>query len=283
MTGTVTSYALNELSWVAVGRVLARDPRLLVPVGALEQHGPHLPLGANVRVAEAVVAEVSRRLEILRAPAFSYGVTVGGGSWAGAAGLRRKTFHRAINELLARWEDHGVSEFVIVSAHRFEPHLEALLMALTASSTTTVLDLFHVDVADLLDGDPEEEHGGELETSLLLHLAPELVQTDEMTDFVLPKAPALRRYTRGRVPKPPSRTRGGVGRPSLATPAKGHAVFQRYVDAVCGVLERPPQEPEKPASEPQEPGEPVRERGEPSREPEDAAREPGEPPHESEK
>ena len=218
-----------------MGRALARDSRLIVPVGALEQHGPHLPLGANVRVAEAVAAEISQRQSILRAPVFSYGVTVGGGPWPGAAGLRRKTFHRAINELLARWEDHGVSEFVIVTAHRYEPHLEALLMALTASSTTTVLDLFHVDVADLLDGDPEGEHGGELETSLMLYLAPELVQLDEITDFV-PEPRALRRYTRGRVPKPPARTRGGVGRPSLASAGKGADVFERYVETVCSLL-----------------------------------------------
>ncbi len=233
----MTSYALNELSWVAVGRALARDSRLIVPVGALEQHGPHLPLGTNVRVAEAVAAEVSERRGILRAPVFSYGVTTGGGPWAGTAGLRRKTFHRAINELFARWEDHGVSQFVIVTAHRYEPHLEALLMALTASSTTTVLDLFHVDVVDLLDGDPEGEHGGELETSLMLHLAPELVNSDEVSDFV-PEPRALRRYTRGRMPTPPPKARGAVGRPSIASAEKGQAVFQRYVDTVCSLLHK---------------------------------------------
>jgi creatinine amidohydrolase len=186
-------------------------------------------------VAEAVTAEVSERRRILRAPVFSYGVTASGSPWAGAAGLRRKTFHRAINELLARWEDAGVSEFVIVTAHRYEPHLEALLMALTASSTTTVLDLFHVDVVDLLDGDPEGEHGGELETSLMLHLAPELVISDEMADFV-PRTRALRRYTRGRVPTPPAEARGAVGRPSIASAEKGHAVFERYVETVSSLL-----------------------------------------------
>lgn len=233
----MTSYVLNELSWLAVGRCLARDSRLIVPVGALEQHGPHLPLGTNIRVAEQVAAAVSHRNGILRAPSFSYGVTAGGGPWAGAAGLRRKTFHRAINELLARWEDHGVTEFVMVTAHRYEPHLEALLMSLTASSVTTVLDLFHIDVGDILESDPEEEHGGELETSLMLHLAPALVEREQMTDHV-PDPRALRKYRRGRVPTPPSSTGGSVGRPTLATAEKGAAVFQRYVDTVCTVLHR---------------------------------------------
>ena len=133
------SYALDELPWTGVGHALQRDPRLILPVGALEQHGPHLPLGANLVIAQRVAREISEALHVLRAPTFSYGVTLGGGPFTtragrrfvGPAGLRRKTLHKAINELLADWEDHGVEHFVIITAHRYEPHLEALLMALT--------------------------------------------------------------------------------------------------------------------------------------------------------
>jgi len=231
----VISYALDQLTWPEVGRILAREPRLIFPVGALEQHGPHLPLGANVLVAERVADEVSRRLRVLRAPTFFYGVAVGRGPCPGTAGLRRKTFHRAVNELLARWEDHGVTEFIIVTAHRFEPHLEALLMALTDTSLTTVYDLFQVDVSDLLEGDPEREHAGELETSLLMHLAPERVRLEEARDFV-PEARALRKYTRGRVPTPPPESRGVLGHPSRASADKGRAVFERYVETLSAVI-----------------------------------------------
>ncbi len=232
------SYALDELSWPEVGRILAREPRLLVPVGALEQHGPHLPLGANTLLAKEVVAEVSRTHGILRAPPFCYGVTQGGGPWAGAAGLRRKTFHRALNELLAGWEDHGVSEFVVVTAHRYEPHVEAILLSLTDRSATTVFDLYQIDVSDLLEGDPEREHGGELETSLVMHLAPHLVRPGEAVDFV-PEGRALRRYTRRRMPTPPQEARGLVGRPSLASAEKGRAIFRRWVERLADVLEMP--------------------------------------------
>ncbi len=146
----------------------------------MDQHGPHLPLGANVLVADRVAQAVSQQLGILRAPTFSYGVSIGGGPFAGTTGLRRKTLHRAINELLAHWEDDGISEFVIITAHRYEPHLEALLMALTDASINSVYDLYQIDVRDVLESDPESEHGGELETSLVLHLAPELVHMDEV-------------------------------------------------------------------------------------------------------
>jgi creatinine amidohydrolase/Fe(II)-dependent formamide hydrolase-like protein len=202
----------------------------------MDQHGPHLPLGANVLIAEAVAAAVSARLSILRAPTFSYGVSLGGGPFAGATGLRRKTLHRAINELLAQWEDDGFADFVIITAHRFEPHLEALLMALTATASNSVYDLYQIDVADVLESNPEFEHGGELETSLLLHLAPDLVRMEEAEDY-LPTEKTLRRYTRGRVPTPPAKSRGVVGYPLLATAEKGRIVFDRYVDSIAAALE----------------------------------------------
>jgi len=222
----VTSFALDVMSWPEVGRALARDPRLISPVGAMDQHGPHLPLGA-----EAVSHAVSDHLGILRAPTFSYGISVGGGPFAGATGLRRKTLHRAANELLAQCENDGVEDFVIITAHRFEPHLEALLMALTATSSNSVYDLCQVHVADVLESNPEFEHRGELETSLLLHLAPKLVHMEE-TEESLPEERWLRRYTRGRVPTPPAKSRG-VGRyPRRGTKEKGRVVFDRHLDSI---------------------------------------------------
>jgi len=228
------------MTWLEVERELARDPRLILPVGALEQHGTHLPLGTNTLVAGAVATALSERRRILLAPTFSYGVTMPGGPWPGTAGLRRKTFHRVLNELMARWEDHGVREFVVISAHRYDPHLEAILMVLNAKSVTTVFDLSQIDVSDLLHDDPYREHAGELETSLLLHLAPERVRADAIEDFV-PDEKALRRYTRGRVPTPPRPSGGVVGRPSRASADTGRVVFERYVEALADAI--PPSEP----------------------------------------
>ncbi len=231
----MTSYALDRLTWPEVGRILARDSRLIIPVGALDQHGPHLPLGTTTLIADAVARRISADLAILVAPVFPYGVTLAGGPWAGRAGLRRKTFHRVLNELFARWEDHGVEEFVVISAHRYDPHLEAILMVLTAQSLTTVYDLHQIDVSDIVDTAPAREHGGELETSLVMHLAPDRVRYDEIADHA-PEAGVLRRYTRGRVPTPPTDTRGAIGYPSRATAEKGAAVFHRWVTTLEAAL-----------------------------------------------
>lgn len=232
-----TSWALNELAWPEVRDAIARDPRLIVPVGALEQHGPHLPLGTNMHIAARVACEVSQRLGILRAPPFCYGTTNGAGPFAGAAGLRRKTLHRSVNELLGQWEHDGFRDFLIISAHRYEPHLEALLMALTSKAVTSVYDLYQVEVSDLLEGAPEHEHAGELETSLMLHLAPQLVRMDRIRDFV-PSEQTLRKYTRRRAPTPPMDSGGTLGAPSRATAEKGEAVFDRFVTALSAAVSR---------------------------------------------
>lgn len=231
-----SSWTLDRLPWPEVGRVLARDPRLLLPVGALIQHGPHLPLGTNTFIARAVAREVSRRTGILVAPCFHYGVSLAGGErFAGSAGLRRKTLHRALNELLAGWEDHGVREFFFVTAHRHEPHLDALLMALTTSATTMVVNLHAIPVDDVLEGSPLLEHGGEMDTSLMLHLAPDRVRMDQASD-VEPEEATEKRYGRGKVATPPAGSRGTLGYPSRASARKGHTLLLRYVETVLEIL-----------------------------------------------
>jgi len=239
-TGSVArssrSWSLADLPWPEVGRTLARDPRLILPVGALVQHGPHLPLGSNTLITEAVAEAVSQRCEILLAPSFCYGVwNAGKESYAGSAGVRRKTLHRALNELLSRWEDHGIQEFLILTAYQHEPHLDALLMAMTSSATTTVVNLYTIDTKDLLDASPLSEHGGELETSLMLFLAPELVQDTEAVDIVADPR-TYRRYAQGRVATPPPGSRGTLGFPSRASSEKGRAVFYRYVESLAEIL-----------------------------------------------
>lgn len=233
------SLRLDHLSWPEVRRLLARDARLILHVGALDHHGPHLPLGANTLIAERVALDLSGRLQLAVAPTFHYGLTKP--DWApypGTSTLRRKTFHRAINELLASWDDHGIDEIVIITAQRHEPHIEALLTALTENATTEIVDLMTIGVTDLIEGHPEAERGGELETSLLLYLAPELVRMDEATDY-LPPSQSLRKYVEGRVTTPPPGFQGVVGRPTLATAEKGAAVYQRYISVLEEALARP--------------------------------------------
>ena len=232
MATTETRLGLDELAWIDVAAHLARDPRLIVPVGALEQHGPHLPLGSNVLIARRIAVDVSREFGVLRAPTIYYGVNVGTArAYAGTATLRQKTLHRSLNELLASWEEHGLAEFILITAHRHEPHLDALATLLTRRARVRVVSIWDVDISDLLEGQPGPLHGCEAETSVMLYLHPELVRMDRARDFELtPKA--FKRYMRGQLPVPPPGGAGMVGRPTLATEQKGELIYQRIIASV---------------------------------------------------
>ena len=232
MAQVQVAYGLDELSWIDVAAHIARDPRLLMPVGALEQHGPHLPLGSNVLIARRLAVDLSTEFGVLRAPTFHYGVNVRADrDFAGTASLLKKTLHRSLNELLDSWERHGITEFVLLTAHRHEPHLEALASLLTNRARVRVVQAWEVRMEDLLERQTGPLHGCEAETSVMLHLHPELVRMDRARDFVLPPE-QFRRYLRGGMPSPPPGGAGLVGFPSAATPEKGRLIYQRILDAV---------------------------------------------------
>jgi creatinine amidohydrolase len=231
-----TSLALDELSWTDAAAHFARDPRLIIPVGALEQHGPHLPLGSNVLIARRVAIDLSTEFGVLRAPAISYGVNVTTErEYAGTATLRQKTLHRALNELLASWEDHGVAEFILVTAHRHEPHLDALATLITGTARVRVISLWDVFIGDLLEAQPGHLHACEAETSVMLFLYPELVRMNRARDFQL-SADQYDRYVHDRLPKPPPGGAGVVGNPTAASAAKGELIYRRLLGAVRHVV-----------------------------------------------
>jgi creatinine amidohydrolase len=228
----ITALALDELSWTDAAAHLARDPRLIIPVGALEQHGPHLPLGSNVLIARRIALDLSTAYGVLRAPTMYYGVNVQTErEYAGTASLRQKTLHRALNELLAAWEEHGLREFILITAHRHEPHLDALAGLITDRARVRVVSVWDVDIGDLLEAQPGPLHACEAETSLMLYLYPDLVRMERARDFQMTDD-QFARYIRGRLPTPPPGGAGIVGVPTAASAGKGEAIYARLVDAI---------------------------------------------------
>jgi creatinine amidohydrolase len=217
---------LKELVPPQVAAVLADDPRVIVPVGTCEQHGPHLPLGCDTFIVERLADDLSAEFGVLRAPTIEYGVNVATErGFAGNASVRKKTLHRMLNDLLASWEATGVREFILLTAHEDDAHLEAMATVITAEARVRVVDIFGVDLTDLLEGQREPMHGDEVDTSIMLYLFPHLVRQDLAQDYMMSRE-ELRRYRRGwlRVPKG---SPGSIGRPTLASAEKGRAIYER--------------------------------------------------------
>jgi len=214
-----------------IATLVNRDPRLIIPVGTCEQHGPHLPLGCDTMIVERLADDLSAEFGVLLAPTIEYGVNVvTERGFAGNGSMRKKTLHRLLNDLIDSWESTSIREFILLTAHEHDPHLEALSTVITSQARVRVVDVFGVDFSDLLDGQTEPMHGDEVDTSLMLFIAPELVDMQLAQDYMMSRD-ELRRYRRGwlRVPR---ESPGSIGRPTLATLEKGRAIYDRILTRI---------------------------------------------------
>jgi creatinine amidohydrolase len=201
---------LKEMAPAEVERCLARRPTLILPVGSTEQHGAHLPLGIDTILVERLADDLSARFGVVRAPAVEYAANRDPHRpLPGSAPLGRKTLHRLMNELVEAWElGSGVREFVIITAEGHEAHQEALSTLLVKNAKVQVVDIFSLDFGSLLDEPGIPAHGGELDTSLLLHLAPSLVRMEVAEDTA-------------------------YAMPSLSTSDKGARLYQFILDRIA--------------------------------------------------
>lgn len=226
------SYAISDLPWTEVAAHLKHDRRLIVPVGACDQSGPHLPVGAGTCVAEALARDLSQEFGVLRAPTFHYGVNLPGEeAYAGTAALRAKTLHRALNELLSVWASQGFDEFIAVTANAHVPHAEAIATLRAAGARVRVVEALSADLSAFLDGGTRQEHAGEALTSLLLHLRPDAVLMDRVQDPTEdPRKP--RKFGIGRLRRIPPASRGTIGGAELATPEKGRLIYEHILQKI---------------------------------------------------
>src|SRR5467141_1103951 len=238
---------LSVLTPEAVRAALARDARLLVPVGTCEQHGPHLPLGCDTYIVDRLADDLSASFNVLRAPTIPYGVnTATKRPYPGNASVRRKTLHRWMNDLLWSWEQCGVEAFIILTAHGHDPHQEALSTLRTKRARVFTVDIFALDFTDYLEDPGGPTHGGELDTSLMLHLAPDLVRMELAQDYPLTER-QVARYRRQAAGPVPALSPGSVGRPSLASAEKGARLYKMIHDRIATRVLGAPAPPAPPA------------------------------------
>jgi creatinine amidohydrolase len=230
---------IKELVPSEVAATLERDARLIVPVGTTEAHGPHLPFGCDSIIVERLADDLSAEFGVLCAPTLEYGVgPTPDERFPGSAVLRRKTLHGTLNDLLDGWERAGVREFILITIQGYDPHLEALETVVTREARVRVIDAFAVRLTDLLSAQLEPLHGDEVDTSLLLHLCPQLVRMELAQDYTVPAGGG--RWTRRAGRAPPRASAGSIGSPSQASAAKGALLYERIRSVIAERVFRAP-------------------------------------------
>ena len=227
-----------------------RDAVAVLPLGAVEQHGPHLPLGTDAilvdGVLDAALGRLPKAVPALRLPTQRVGLSPEHASFAGTLSLDPGTVMAQWTAIGAAVARAGVRRLMLLNGHGGQTAMVDLVaMRLRAEHGMTVA---RVTYFDLIGEDPaidERErrfgwHGGQVETALMLALYPELVRRDRLSDFTSAAETIADRYRELRV-----EGASGLGwmaedlNPSGATgnvAAATEEIGRRLLDRVAGRL-----------------------------------------------
>ncbi|HUZ23076.1 MAG TPA: creatininase family protein [Streptosporangiaceae bacterium] len=233
----------------------AHRATLVIPVGATEQHGPHLPVWLDSLMAEHVAQQAARRVHersgqpILVAPLISYGSSHHHLPRAGTLSLRSTTLHAVLDDLLDSAADGGFRSLVLLNGHGGNQDIvhQAVrdltvrrdVRAAATSYWTPAWERL-VDAAAAHGVGPLPGHAGSFETSIALYLWPDLVDAARVPD-----APVTGEWdTRHPLSQPVVEQHdwvhrlGGYSDGAVASAAAGRSFTEEIITGVAAFLER---------------------------------------------
>lgn len=229
---------LDEATMPEYERGLVDSRTVIIPFGSLEEHGAHLPLSTDTLQVVEVCRRAAAHTGAHLAPAVAYGVCRSTRNHPGTVGLTTATLRAIAIDLVRDFHRHGMRSFVLISGHAGKTHVltlvdagEQLLHELSDIRVSVISEYDEIREAgrELVEA-RDDSHAGEIETSRVLFLRPELVKGTspaEWPDF--PDARLVRDKRR--------HWRGGVwGDPSRASAEKGLKLTDIAVERVVALI-----------------------------------------------
>jgi len=233
-------------SWIEVEHYLkeSKFPTAILPIGSVEAHGPHLPLLTDSIIADAIAREVGKKVKAFVLPVFHYGTLWSLKDFPGSTWIKSDTLGKVIYEVGSVLATHGFKLFVTINAHvGNNDAIKEGLRALIKDFPSLNILMFNPDLIfetgrKYVESKPWYKmyyHADEIETSLLLFLAPESVRMDQATkDY--PEIPLNFDYKF--IPWKKLTKRGVIGDPTLASREKGKKIFEEIVKKIVDVIDK---------------------------------------------
>ena len=246
---TRPAYLLGELTWPEAQDHLRLVDVALLPVGSIEQHGPHLPLDTDAFDADYLarrVAETCRTPKPIVLPLVPYGVAYHHQDFKGTMSIGPETLSQLVYDIGMSAARNGISKLVIINGHGGNGpalHFAAQMINRDAHIFTCV------DTGETSDPDinalaetPNDVHAGEIETSTALATRPELVRLDRLKSFVPEFSSRYLNFSSkrsvdwyGQIAK--ISPEGVLGDPTKATPEKGRRMWDMMVKHLVEFVE----------------------------------------------
>lgn len=254
MNEQLPSTLLAELTWEEAGQAARENRRVIIPTGATEAHGQHLPLDVDTHQAATVAEKLAERVGALVAPALPYGYSTTWMGFPGTITLSSETFQNVLVEVCSSLVEHGFYRLLILNGHRpngtacdcaaravVDAHAPRRPVEVTAVS-------YWEPAAAAVHALRKSEVGGmghacELETSFQMATRPHLVKMERLEgvtpplvkwDLVAPVEPS-RTYMSW--PAAADGHPGIFGDPFSASPESGRKFLDAIVDGLVAMLE----------------------------------------------
>ncbi|MBN2865053.1 MAG: creatininase family protein [Thiotrichales bacterium] len=233
----------HQMTWEEIAQLTQSGmDAALLPVGATEQHGPHLGCGMDTEIADKLSQHVADLTQVALLPTLPYGCSIGHSqNWPGTIALQPKTLIDVVKEIGDWVHISGFKRLFILNSHvsNFAPLRCALEMLRAEHDGFMVAIINSATVSERVKQrhfeDAEDWHANEAETSLMMAVAPDLVREN-----LLAESDDLDRTTDCVFSHPVNRTslNGVTGNPSLASKQKGETLFNWMVEDFTQVIEK---------------------------------------------
>lgn len=226
---------LEEMSWPQIEGGQRESRTVILPVGATEEHGPHLPVFTDTIEALVVARAAAQRRGVFLAPPLHYGVCRSTRGFPGTIAVGHDALRAYVKDLLVSFAESGFKRALILTGHAGSQHISALKEACQMAMQECDLSVSLVSLFDLIDPKAVETagdgHAGEIESSMMLAIRSDLVaglpgkHSPQRPRFLILRSV---RHLMGN---------GIMGDPSLATPEKGSLFLEMATEGVIRALD----------------------------------------------
>lgn len=235
---------IQKLTYLEVQERIKKTPMAILPMGAVEAHGPHLPVGTDNYLAEGMAKKVAEKLDALLLPTFSYGQVWSLRNVPPSINVSNTHLIGVLTDIGKSLYKAGICYFVIINCHvgNMVAIKEAARKLYDEHRDMKVFYFMYPGTAEIIEEIRESKpmpggyfHACEIETSYMLYLAPEYVQMDKAIDE-FPDLPEDFQYT----PTPWDQITDTVvlGSATLATREKGQKIIDKAIDTIVNILKK---------------------------------------------
>lgn len=242
-------YMWETLKWPEIEERLKIVDTAILPCGAIEQHGPHLPLDVDYFDAFYMAKKVAAACQDPKPfvlPAIPFGVSYHHADFKGTICVSNTALSALVYDIGMSLAHNGIKKLVILNGHGDNaPTLKYAAQMINRDAKIFVCvetgETSDVDIYDLIDTH-NDIHAGEIETSTTLALRPELVEMDKATDETLDLNNEFLDFTSERgvswyVNTSRISKSGVMGNASLATPEKGKKMWEIMIRKMTEFVE----------------------------------------------